>query len=280
MSVRIVVDSSADARSWDTPVDSVPLKIIVGEREFTDDETLDVAEMVDYLATYKGRSGTACPNAGEWANALAADPEADMAFGVTITGALSGSYDAAHMGQKHLEAEGSALKIHIFDSLSTGPEMRLLVEKIKELAAAGLPFETIRDKVEEYRVKTTHLIFSLESLNNLANNGRVNPAVAKLAGMLNVRVVGRASEKGELDPFAKARGERKMLKAIVKEMRAKGYAGGKAFISHVLNATGARQLEALIKEEWPNARVATYAACGLVSFYAERNGLLIGYESE
>ena len=67
MNFKIVADSSADMLSL-SQVDftSVPLKITVGDDTYVDDENLNVAEMVDVLDRFKGRSCTACPSPQEW----------------------------------------------------------------------------------------------------------------------------------------------------------------------------------------------------------------------
>lgn len=67
----IAADSSANLYRGDcadfTPV---PLKILAGEKEYVDDETLDVAGMLADLREYKGRSGSACPGVGDWLEAF------------------------------------------------------------------------------------------------------------------------------------------------------------------------------------------------------------------
>lgn len=278
MPYKIVLDSAADAVSWagaSEGIVSVPLKINAGSRHFIDDDQLDVEGMVDYLATFKGKSGTACPGVGEWKRALEND---DMTFGITITGRLSGSYNAACLAAQALREEAPERQLRIIDSRMTGPAMRLLAERIQELFAAGRSFADICRETDEYQGRV-QLTFALESLRNLANNGRVNPAVAKVAGILGIRVVGRATD-GELDPFAKCKGERKTFKTMVAEMVAKGYAGGKVRICHVLNECGAKAVANLIKRDFPAADIWCYPARGLDSFYAERNGMIVGYETE
>lgn len=277
----IVADSSADLTSLPAVPGAeavafgfTPLKIEAGERHFVDDGTVDIVAMTDYLASYRGRSGTACPAVGEWE---AAFQDGDEVFGVVMTSTLSASYQSACMARDAYLAAHPERRVHLVDSLSTGPEMRLIVEELARLAAAGLPFEEICATIDAYRQRT-HLLFSLQSLTNLANNGRVSPTVAKLAGMLGVRVVGRASEGGELDPLAKCRGERKALAALVDELGRGGFAGGKVRISHVLDEPLAARLAALIAEAYPGADIALYPAGALCSFYAERGGLLVGYE--
>ena len=80
---------------------------------------------------------------------------------------------------------------HIFEDEDAASER--LAEKIAEDAAAGCDFDTVVEKVEAYQ-NQVHTLFSLESLTNLARNGRVNPAVAKIAGMLGIRLIGFAKE--------------------------------------------------------------------------------------
>ena len=53
---------------------------------------------------------------------------------------------------------------------------------------------TVCEEILAYH-EHTHLLFSLESLANLARNGRVKPAVAAVARMLGIRVIGQASER-------------------------------------------------------------------------------------
>ena len=65
-----------------------------------------------------------------------------------------------------------------------------LIEKLEEYIEMGLPYEEICVKIEAYKQKTG-LVFMLESLKNFAANGRVSPAVAKIAGVLGIRIVGR-----------------------------------------------------------------------------------------
>ena len=118
----------------------------------------------------------------------------------------------------------------------------------------------------------------LESLKNLANNGRVSPIVAKLAGILGIRLVGKASDKGDLEPLSKCRGEKNALETIVKQLKELGYGGGEVRITHCLNEAAANSLRSLILSDYPNARIEILPCRGLCSFYAERGGLLVGFE--
>lgn len=273
--IKIVVDSSADAIEL-SGVDFAfaPLKIVTSEKEYVDDEKLDVSEMVCDLYSYKGKSSTSCPNANDWMNAFG---DAEKVICITITGTLSGAHNSAMLAKKLYEAEDPARKVFVWDSLSTGPEMMLLIEKVKDFILAGKEFDDICDKLTRYS-KRTGLIFMLESLANLANNGRVNPLVAKVAGVLGIRVVGRASDKGDLEQLNKCRGEKKALECIVSHLKEFGFKGGRVRISHCCNESAAKVLKNMIENEFSGAQVNYYEARGLCSFYAEKGGLLLGFE--
>lgn len=275
MNYKIVVDSSADLLEMDgVDLVSVPLKINAGVKEFVDNAGLDVAGMVEYLRTFTERTSTSCPSAGEWIEAFG---DAERVFCVTITSNLSGSYNAALVAKGEYEAEHPGRKVCVLDSLSTGPEMVLMVEKICELMEQGVDFDAVEENLIRYAEKA-QLIFALGSLNNLARNGRVNPAVAKVAGVLGIRVVGKATD-GRLDPQSKCRGEKRSLQEMVKLMEEMGYRGGKVRICHAVNPAGAQSLAGLVLEKWPAADLVIRPARGLVCYYAEINGLLMGFET-
>ena len=275
MSSKIVLDSSGDLQQF-KGVDfaSVPLKILAGDREFVDDADENVMGMVEYLREYKGKASTSCPSVGEY---LEAYGDAEHVYCITITSNLSGSYNAAEVAARTYVEQHPERKVHVFDSLSTGPEMALLAEKIRELLNEHLAFEDVVEQIKKYQEKT-RLMFSLESLHNLANNGRVSNTVAAIAGILGIRLIGKASDVGTLQPIGKARGEKKLIPELVKNMVEMGYAGGKLRIDHCNNPGAAEKLSQLIRERFPAADILTGVCGALCSFYAEEGGLLIGFE--
>ncbi|MBR5783323.1 MAG: DegV family protein [Clostridia bacterium] len=274
---RIVVDSSADPAAWaGEDIGRATLKIITADKEYIDDAELDVMAMVSDLADYKGKSSTACPGMDDWESQF---EDADEVFCVAITSGLSGSCNAARNACLNYEAHHLGRKAMVVDSLSAGPELRLIVEKLRELIAVGKTFDEIKTEIVEYQ-KHTGLLFMLESMRNLANNGRVSPLVAKLAGVLGIRVVGKASDQGTLEPLEKPRGAQKALAALMTRLKELGYGGGKIHIAHCFNSTAAKELKNRILAVFPDAPIEIYRLGGLCSFYAEKGGLLVGFEKK
>lgn len=275
MAARIIADSSCDLYELEgADYAYVPMKINAGDKEYVDTPALDTAHMVEELMAFKGRSRTSCPNFHEW---LTAFGDSEEVFGVTITSNLSGCNSAAnHAKTEYLEKHPNR-KALIIDSLSTGPEMVLIIEKLQEMIAQGNPFEKIKEAIAAYQ-KKTHLLFCLENMHNLAQNGRVSPLAAKAAGLLGIRVVGEASPEGTLGLLHKCRGQKKAILTMVEEMVKNHYNGGKVRIAHCLNLQAAEELKAAILSRFPQAEVIIRKSRALCSFYAEKGGLLLGYE--
>ncbi len=273
--IKIVADSSADLFALDyVDFESAPLKILTDEKEYVDNQALNLEGMVNDLSRYKGKSSTSCPNISDWLKVFG---DAEEIYCFTITATLSGSYNAACLAKQEYEETFPDRKVFVLNTLSTGPEMTLLIEKTRELILSGLSFEDICKSVTEYSQKTG-LLFMLESLINLANNGRVSPIVAKAAGLLGVRLVGKASTKGDLEPLSKCRGQKNALEKIIFYLKAEGFKGGRISIAHCFNESAAEELNQLILRDFKDANIEIHPLGALCSFYAEKGGLLIGFE--
>ncbi|MCD8019899.1 MAG: DegV family protein, partial [Clostridiales bacterium] len=207
---------------------SVPLKIITKEKEYTDTKGLDVEAMVVEMQQYQGKSSTSCPNIADWLDAFEG---ADRIFVVSITSNLSGGYDAALQARKEYIKEHPQAKVAVLDTLSTGPEMQLIIEKLEEVIHQEKSFEVMEKEIRAY-MNQTHLLFTLSSLKNLVNNGRVNPAVAAVAGLLGIRIVGKASDEGTLETLHKCRKEKQLYRIILDEIKKAVFSGGNVRISH------------------------------------------------
>ena len=274
MSYRIVSDSSSNVISMANPhYVSVPMKVRA-DKEYVDDQNLDLAEMVEGMKNHKGKSGSSCPSVGEWLDAFG---DADMVFGTTMSKGLSGSYNAACEAARMYMEENPGKKAFIFNTLSAGPQQSFLNEKVIELAEQGCSFEEIQEKVHEY-YKNTHILFCLESMMNLARNGRVPMAVAKIGGMLGIRVCGDV-KAGMITPVHKPRGARKATETLVQMMVERGfYDGAQLRIAHCFGEKQAQDLADATLAQFPNARITIEPTTALCSFYAEAGGLMIGFE--
>ena len=162
-------------------------------------------------------------------------------------------------------------------TLSAGPEQAMVVEKIAELVNKGLSFDEVVAGVREYQ-NHTHILFCLECMNNLARNGRVNPAVAKIASVLGIRACGDA-QNGQIIPTQKPRGQKKATETLVNMIRERGFTNSSWLrIAHCFGETQAQLLVDEVRREFPDARYTIEPTGVLCSFYAEEGGLMIAME--
>ncbi|MEZ7549227.1 DegV family protein [Streptococcus sp. 27098_8_82] len=279
MTWKIIADSGCDFREManlakDTQFESVPLTIQVENEIFVDDKQLDIDLMMEKMYASSAASKSACPSPDDY---LKSFEGADTIFVVTITGTLSGSNNSAQVAKKIFLEEHPDAHIHVIDSLSAGGEVDLLVTKLNELIQQDLSFDEVVQVISRYQEKTK-LLFVLAKVDNLVKNGRLSKLLRTVVGLLNIRMVGEASQTGTLELLQKARGSKKALASAIEELLKAGYKGGRLIIAHRNNEKFCQQFSQLIQEKYPQAQIETVPTSGLCSFYAEEGGILMGYE--
>lgn len=279
MTWKIIADSGCDFREMknlakDTQFESVPLTIQVENEIFVDDKQLDIDLMMEKMYASSAASKSACPSPDDY---LKSFEGADTIFVVTITGTLSGSNNSAQVAKKIFLEEHPDAHIHVIDSLSAGGEVDLLVTKLNELIQQDLSFDEVVQVINRYQEKTK-LLFVLAKVDNLVKNGRLSKLLRTVVGLLNIRMVGEASQTGTLELLQKARGSKKALASAIEELLKAGYKGGRLIIAHRNNEKFCQQISQLIQEKYPQAQIETVPTSGLCSFYAEEGGILMGYE--
>ncbi|BBE40966.1 DegV family protein [Streptococcus dysgalactiae] len=279
MTWKIVTDSGCDLRSLESQskelqFERVPLTLQIGTEIFRDDDGLDIDNMMATMYQSSKAATSSCPSPDAF---LQAYKGVDNVIAVTITGTLSGSHNSARLAKNDLLEDYPNANIHVIDSLSASGEVDLIVLELERLINLGLSFEEVVERITAYQEKT-RLIFVLAKVDNLVKNGRLNKLVGKVVGLLNIRMVGQASREGTLELLQKARGQKKAVSALVEEIQKAGYKGGKVYIAHANNPKICEQISEKIKAIYPDAVIQTGRTSGLCSFYAEDEGILMGYE--
>ena len=278
MKWKIVADSSCDLLKLENSIPGVgysivPFKIRVGEREFIDDSNLDVGEMMLAAHEHNEASSSACPSPGEWMEEFI---KADQIIAITISSALSGSYNSAQTAKNMVLDRYPDKKIYIIDSLSAGPGLVLVVQKIQQLIGQGMDFESVVQGAQAYS-DSTQVFFALSSFENLVKNGRMNRFMGFIAGKMSMWAIGCDSAEGKIEMLHKTRGQKRAATFIVKEMERRGFKGGPVAIDHCSNEELAQWLRELLKEKWENVNVMILPTRGVCSYYAEENGIIIGF---
>ena len=196
---KIITDSAANLNVTTLngiEYQSVGLTLVCGDKVFLDGADFDQAEFDKFIENSSTEIKSSCPSVESY---LAAIGDADEVYIFTISSALSGSYNTAQTAKKMILEEDPNRKIHVFDTKAAGPVERMAAVKASELLNEGVDFSEVVTQVQAY-IDHLKIFFSLQSLTNLANNGRINKTVAKLAGVLKINVLGWANEEGKIEP--------------------------------------------------------------------------------
>ena len=276
---NIVSDSSCDLCMSDFPecgvhFETVPLRLLVGEREFIDNDNLETSELLAAMAAEKTASSTACPSPAAFARAF---EKGEKTVCFTISSNLSGTYNAAVLARDMVLEEHPEKQICVIDSKATAGAMILLIRRARELMEAGGEFEEICAQLRIYQA-ALRTCFTLENFDNLIKNGRMRPLVGTLLHSLGIHVVAEATPQGTIHVSGKARGEVKTFQGITALMKeSKDCAGADVVICHCENLTGALKLKEQILNDLPVKSVEVLPCRGLTTFYAMEKGLIIGY---
>ena len=277
MKWRIISDSSCDIfdldqRSEDLYFSTVPFVITVDDKDYVDNETLDVRELVKAMASSK-KSFTSCPSPAEWIREFG--DEGDV-FAVTISANLSGSYNSACTAREMILEQDPERNIEILNSRGTGPSLNMIIYKLRELIGRGLSFEEVKTEIHKY-MEDHKLIFALSSYHNLVNNGRMPKIAGIVLGHLGLWGVGIASEEGTIKMKKIAKGGRKTLQVIMADLKERIADKGCVVISHCENDEFADKLKKAVQSAYADMEVRIMKTRGLCSYYAEKGGIIVGF---
>ena len=225
LNYKILADSCMDPtpeQKADPRIELIPLTLQVGDTSIRDDETFDQKEFLRLVAESDEVAKSACPSPEAYMRAIA-ESDADCVFIITLSQHLSGSYNAAILGQNlyREEYEDSTKKIHVFSSDSASAGETVLVEKITELVASGMDFDQIVSEMDRFRTKDLKTFFVLDDMEALRKNGRLTGLTAVLVTALNIRPI-MVGVGGKIARFDQASGTKKallkMAQAIVSDL--------------------------------------------------------------
>jgi len=277
MDYNIIADSSCDISDSlvaKTDTKLIPFTLLLGDREYVDDNSLDVNSFVEDMKACTEKIGTAAPSPYLFEEAIKASEK--TAFIITISSRLSGSYNSAVAAVKELEAEGR--NAYIVDSKSACAGEALVAMKLFELIESGLKLNEIIEKIEDF-VKNMKTYFVLDKVDNLLKNGRLSKIKGKLIEILNIKPVLGSDGDGNIVQYSKARGAKQIvlkLMEVIEESKV-DTAERSLVIAHCNNFPMAKDLESVARARFNFKDITIVKTRGLSSLYADDKGVVIAY---
>lgn len=275
MEYKLVADSCCDLtnelkQEWG--VTSVPLTLTLAEKEFTDDDNLDLPQFMTEMKACKGRVGSAAPAPGSYADAF----KGANAFAVTLSSSLSGSYASAMSGKSIAEETGA--DVHVFDSRSAAAAEVLIVMKIRKLIHEGLQKPEIITRVENF-IKEMRTFFVLDNIDNLLKNGRLNRITATIISTLHIRPIMGADGDGNISLVSHVQGWKQVVKKLADTIASDGRPtkGKSLVITHCNNPSMAEELKGEIERRYEFAEILVLPTRGVSSLYANEKGVIMAF---
>lgn len=278
MAVKIVADSSCDLSremKENMNINIAPLILQLGDKNYLDDESLDIRDYVKAMGECENSPKTSCPSPEDYIKRYQGD---ESIFVVTLSNKLSGSYNSAILAKNIFLEEVGQKFIHVFDSFSASAGETLIALKINELAKKNFSDIEILEKVTGY-IKEMKTFFLLESLDHLAKAGRLNPIVAKLANMLSIKPIMGATEEGTVKLVEKTRGYKKAFKRFVEIIGEQGSNLEEKVlgIAHCNALDKALNFKDEVLKKYNFKDIVIVEMGGLSSTYADDGGIVIAF---
>ena len=215
--VRIITDSAADFEPFELEkwnISCIPIKVLLGDTEYEENVNLSKDQFFELLSATGATPKTSQPSPQILIDLYEdAKKAGDEAIYITLSSALSGTYQTAAMTCEDMESENC----YVFDSCNATGGQRLLVEYAVRLRDEGKTAKeifaalgTVRDKVE--------LFACIDTLEYLYRGGRISQTVYKLGTMAQVKPVIHVTGEGAIEVPAKAMGMRKGMDMLCKRI--------------------------------------------------------------
>ena len=215
MTIKIVADSCCEfpeELTKEVKCVNVPLILMLGEQTVMDDEGFEQKSFLKMVSECKGVPRSACPSPEKYMSAYEGDE--DCVFVVTLSSALSGSYNTAVLAKELYEEEhGTDKRIYVFDSKSASGGEAQVALKAAELYKQGRSYEEIVEETESF-IAGMNTYFVLESLDVFRKNGRLSNTKAFAANVLSLKPVCKGVN-GVVESASIQRGIKNALKKMV-----------------------------------------------------------------
>ena len=276
MRYKIIGDSCLDLTKEmrkDPCYSMIPLTLMVGERHFVDDETFDQKEFIKVVKEYPECPKSACPSPEMFKEAYCCEEE--NVFVITLSAALSGSYNSAVLAKSLYEEEYGKKNILVLDSKSASSGQLNIAMYIRELCDQGLEFDEICEKAAAYRDRM-NTYFVLESLDTLKKNGRLTGLQAFFATKLNIKPV-MGADNGTIIKLDQARGIQKALQRMAEiAVKEAGTTKDKRLvIAHCNGPERAQFMKEKLCSMAEFKEVVITDTCGVSTVYASDGGVIL-----
>lgn len=215
--VRIITDSAADFEPLELKrmhIACIPLGVTLDGKEYEENVNLTKPQFFELLAQSEDAPKTSQASPQILMDLFRdAQRAGDSAIYITLSSALSGTYQSAVMVREDVDCDDC----YVLDSKNATGGQRLLVEYAVRLRDEGKSAREIIAGVEAVRGNIV-LYACIDTLEYLYKGGRISQTLYKLGTMAQVKPIIRVSQEGTVEVSSKAMGMRKGVEFLTKKL--------------------------------------------------------------
>lgn len=174
-----------------------------------------------------------------------------------LSSGITGVINSANIAKEMLAEKYPDRKIYIVDSLAASSGFGLLMDKLADLRDEGKSIEELHKWVEDNKLKMQHWFFTSD-LTFFVKGGRVTKTAGFVGGILNICPLLHVDYQGKLIPKFKIRTKKKVIEAIVEQMKLHAENGldysDKCYISQSACCEDAKAVAELVEEAFPKLK--------------------------
>ncbi len=211
--IRIITDSAADLEPAEIKAKNVicvPMQIYIDGKEYKENVNLTKDDFYELLEKSGDFPKTSQPSPADFEVVMEeAKSEGDECVVITVSSALSGTYQNAVISKNTLEYE----KCYIIDSLNVAGGERILVERAVQLRAEGKTAEDIFKQLEQLKQRIV-LVACVDTLEYLYKGGRLSKSAYALGSLANIKPIIEITKEGKVGIVGKNMSIRKSLRKM------------------------------------------------------------------
>jgi DegV family protein with EDD domain len=259
----IVLDSTADLpdaadrfRNWRV----VPLYVNFGHESLRDGVDISASEFYARLRESRVFPTTSQPTPRDFLACYRDLSALERIFSLHVSGRVSGTFASAEAAATEL-GDG---RVRAIDTETASASIAMLALAIQRRLERGTSDDEVDALVERYR-RERGLLFTVDTLEYLQRGGRIGKAAAFAGTLLHVKPI-LSIREGEVEPVKRVRGERKAFAelAAALETETADEPAYRLAVAHAAAPERAAELEALVREQRPQAELELVVTLGAV----------------
>lgn len=209
--IKIVTDSAADLTKEEIEkydVEVIPLTVNIDGEEFENiDNRLYIEKMrtTDKFSTSQPAVGKFYETYEKWTK------EGYAIISIHISDVISGTVNTA------MSVAAEFDNVYVINSKSASRGTSYFVRDCANYIADGKEVEEIVNYLNE-KVSKVITYVTIDNLNNLVKGGRIKRTAGLIGNLLNIKILTKTTDT-ELAPLDKVRGKKKLIQALISNMR-------------------------------------------------------------